>query len=318
MTTEKKTILITGGTGFLGRNLGLFFKDKYNVVLGSRNNKQNFFAQKVTGCTVVPLDVTNIESIRDVVNEFKPEIIIHAAATKFIDLSEKYPMECSDVNILGSQNVARVAIDKGVETVIGISTDKAAPPIRNMYGMSKAVMERIFCSMNGKTKTKFACARYGNVSWSTGSVLPIWQEKSAAGQKIGVTDPEMRRFFFTVSEAVALINTLLENIDEMQGKVLSRQMKAAKMGDLAKLWVKTKGGEWELLGHRPGERLDEFLIGDIELPYTTEREINGIKHYIISFNQKADKPVTEIFSTANAPQMTEEEIIKLISSAPEF
>src|ERR1051326_3309067 len=147
-----KTILITGGSGFLGKRLGLSLKNKYNVILSGRNNKQNFYAEKVSGCKVIALDVTNIESVRDAINEFKPEIIIHAAATKFVDLSEKQPMECVDVNVTGSQNIARVAADKGVGTVIGVSTDKASPPVRNTYGLTKALMERMFCSMNGKTK----------------------------------------------------------------------------------------------------------------------------------------------------------------------
>jgi len=310
-------LLITGGSGFLGRNLGLFFKDKYNVVLGSRNNKLNFLAGKLTGCAVAPIDVSNIESVRDAVNEFKPHIIIHAAATKFVDLSEKFPMECVDVNVVGSQNVARVAADKGVETVLGISTDKAAPPIRNVYGMSKAVMERVFCSMNGKTGTKFACVRYGNVAWSTGSVLPDWKQMWEKTQVIGTTGPEIRRFFFTVEEAVGLVNTALENIDDIQGKVLSREMKSAQIEDILKVWVANKGGKYEKISGRPGERNDEFLVGEIELPYTVEKNYNGIKHFIISFNQKADKPLPEIFSSANAKRLTDEEILKLITNIPE-
>ena len=122
------------------------------------------------------LDVANINSVIDAVNYVKPDIIIHAAATKFVDLSEKYPLECHDVNILGSANIARVAIDKKIEGVIGISSDKASPPVKNIYGMSKAVMEKLFISLSNNHKTKFTCVRYGNVTWSTGSVLPIWSK----------------------------------------------------------------------------------------------------------------------------------------------
>ena len=151
---DKKTILITGGSGFLGRNLALKLKSKYNVFLASRNNKNNVYASKITGCPILPLDVSNIESVRDVLTEVKPNIVIHAAATKFVDLSEKYPMETIDVNVVGSQNIARVCIEKGVEFVVGISTDKACPPVRNIYGLSKATMEKIFCLMDGKTQTR--------------------------------------------------------------------------------------------------------------------------------------------------------------------
>ena len=155
----KQTILITGGTGFLGKRLGSALKDEYNVILAGRNNKMNMYARQFTGCKVIPMDVVNIESVRDTIVSTKPKIIIHAAATKFVDLAEIEPMECIDVNVVGSQNVARVAIDNGIELVIGISTDKASPPIRNTYGLSKAVMERMFCALNGKTMTKFVCVR---------------------------------------------------------------------------------------------------------------------------------------------------------------
>src|SRR5262249_36022839 len=162
----------------------------------------------------LPMDVTNIEAVRDVFVEVKPDIVIHAAATKFVDLAERQPMECVDVNVRGSQNVARGAVEKGARSVIGISTDKASPPVRNTYGLSKALMERMFCSMNGKTDTLFTCVRYGNVAWSTGSVLPIWKRMHDETGVIGTTGPEMRRFFFTVEEAVRLVLTALQNIEE--------------------------------------------------------------------------------------------------------
>ena len=203
----KKRVLITGGSGFLGRNLAINLKDQYEIYLGSRNNKQNFQAKNITGTTTIPLDVSNIESVRDVIRHVKPHIIIHAAATKFVDLSEKFPLETIDVNIVGSQNIARVAMDNNVEYVVGISTDKACPPIRNIYGLSKATMERMFCLLNNQTGTKFACVRYGNVAWSTGSVLPIWKRMHDETGVIGTTGPEMRRFFFTVEHAVELVKT---------------------------------------------------------------------------------------------------------------
>src|SRR5215469_16956771 len=169
---SRRRVLITGGSGFLGRNLALALREDYELTLCARNNKQNARASQLTGCAVLPVDVSRIDSLRDALGEVRPHVVVHAAATKFVDLAERQPMECVDVNVVGSQNVARSAIDFGVEAVIGISTDKAAPPIRNTYGLSKALMERMFCSMNEKSKTRFACVRYGNVAWSTGSVLP--------------------------------------------------------------------------------------------------------------------------------------------------
>lgn len=313
---NEKTILITGGTGFLGKRLALALKARYNVVLGGRDNKRNMNAFLFTGCQVMPLDVSNIESVRDAVVSVKPHIIIHAAATKFVDLAEKEPMECIDVNITGSQNVARVSVDKGVETVIGISTDKASPPVRNTYGLSKALMERLFCSMNGKTGTKFVCVRYGNVAWSTGSVLPIWKRMHEETGVIGTTGPEMRRFFFTVDEAVNLVVTALENVGNLAGKVLSRKMKSAQISEVLRVWISNKGGRWEKIEGRPGEREDEYLIGDLELPYTSEVIYDGIPHYVISFNQKAAKPIKSGLSSANAERLADKEILDILKNPP--
>jgi FlaA1/EpsC-like NDP-sugar epimerase len=313
---QRKTVLITGGTGFLGKRLALDLKTKYHVVLGGRDNKRNMTAFHFTGCEVIPMDVGCIESVRDAVVSTRPDVIIHAAATKFVDLAEKQPMECIDVNVVGSQNVARVAVDKNVEMVIGISTDKASPPVRNTYGLSKALMERLFCSMNGKTGTRFVCVRYGNVAWSTGSVLPIWKRMHEQTGIIGTTGPEMRRFFFTVDEAVRLVVTAMKNVRELQGKVLSRKMKSAQIEDVLRVWIGSKGGRWEKIEGRPGERDDEFLIGDLELPYTSEVMYGGIPHYVISFNQKAVLPLKVGLSSSNAERLSDEEILAIIDNPP--
>ena len=286
-------------------------------MLGARNNKQNLIARDLTRCPVVPLDVTNIESIRDVCIEVRPHTIIHAAATKFVDLSEKFPMECIDVNVLGSQNIVRVAMETNVEVMIGISTDKAAPPIRNTYGLSKALMERLFCSSDRKTATKLACVRYGNVAWSTGSVLPIWKNMHDEFNVIQSTGPEMRRFFFGVQEAADLVRTAMDHIDDIHGKVLAREMKAAQIQDLLTVWTKHKGGRWQRIEGRPGERSDEFLIGDIELPYTREITYNGIRHFIISFHEKVERPIKTALSSANAERLTEREMLELLTSVVE-
>jgi FlaA1/EpsC-like NDP-sugar epimerase len=311
-----KTILITGGTGFIGKRLALTLKPDFRIILGGRNNRLAKQAQDCTGCEALPLDVTNIESIRDIVVTARPDAIIHAAATKFVDNAERQPMECIDVNVLGSQNVARVAMERGIETVIGISTDKASPPVRNTYGMSKALMERIFCSCNGMTGTRFICVRFGNVVWSSGSVFPLWRSMQERTGVIGTTGPEMRRFFFTVDESVRLVLEALRNAERFQGKVLSRKMKAAQIEDVLRVWVSHKGGDWERLPKRPGEREDEFLIGDTETPYTSEVELDGITHYLLSFNEKAERPVPYGLSSGNTDRLTDAEILDLISNAP--
>jgi UDP-N-acetylglucosamine 4,6-dehydratase len=174
----------------------------------------------------------------------------------------------------------------------------------------------VYCSMDGKSGTKFTCVRYGNVAWSTGSVLPIWKKMHEETGVIGTTGPEMRRFFFTVDEAVNLVITALKNIDQVKGKVLSRKMKAAKIEDILTIWTKNNGGKFEKINGRPGERDDEFLIGDLELPYTEEVTYNGITHFLISFNNKVERPLSFGLSSANTDKLSEEEILSIINNPP--
>lgn len=312
-----KKILITGGSGFLGRRLGLRLRELgHDVVLAARNNKQNFLAGAFSGCRTIAMDVANIESIRDIFAQERPEIVIHAAATKFVDVSEVQPMETIDVNVVGSQNVARAAIDRGVKAVIGISTDKAAPPVRNTYGLSKAIMERMFCSMDGRGGTQFMCVRYGNVAWSTASVLVLWKNHLATNGVIETTGPEMLRFFFTVDEAVRLVVTALEHVDELHGTLLSRYMKAAQIKDILDLWCEQESAQWRRIAGRPGERHEETLIGEQELPFTREVFYEGIKHYVISFNRLSESPPALCLSAGNTERLTKEEILQIINHPP--
>lgn len=315
---KKEKLLITGGSGFLGKNLAIKLKDKYDIILTSRNNKQNFIVAKLTGCPVIPMDVSNIESIRDVFSEVSPDIVIHGAATKFVDLCEKFPMEAIDVNITGSQNVARVSVEKGVKIVVGISTDKACPPVRNIYGLTKATMEKMFCLLNNKSDTKFTCVRYGNVAWSTGSVFPIWQEMFDKDKILRTTGPEMRRFFFTIDQAVNLVESAIDNIDITNGNLLSREMKSAQMSDILDVWIKNLGGTWEGLEGRPGERTDEYLVGELELPYVTELMLNNIRHFLISPNEKAPIPYHSVVHSNNCTRLSEEEILEILHAVPDI
>ena len=308
----KKKILITGGTGFLGINLAKKFSKEFNVILSGRNNKLNYIAKNKTQCEVIPLDVSNINSVRDGVNYVKPDIIIHAAATKFVDLSEKFPFETIDSNIIGSTNIARVSIDKKIKTVIGISTDKASPPIKNIYGLSKSIMERLFLSSSKQSNTQFLCVRYGNVAWSTGSVLPIWKRMFDKNKTILTTGPYMRRFFFLVSDAVALVDTALKNIKFLNGRILSREMKSAQMIDIIKTWINIYGGKYNIIGSRSGDRQDEYLIGEEELKYTVEKKINNIKHYIIDFSKTDKNSIKKIVSSSTAEKLSNFDISKIL------
>lgn len=310
-------ILITGGTGFLGRRLAKSFREQgAEVILTGRNHDQNRFAGEFSGCAVLPSDIANIESVRDVIAETKPDIIIHAAASKYVDTAEANPMECLDVNVTGSQNIARVAIANSVKIVVGISTDKATPPVTNTYGLTKALMERVYCAMNGKTATKFVCVRFGNMPWSTGSVFPIWRRMIEQTGVIQSTGSQMTRLFTLPDEAVKLVATAINHIDEVQGAVLCRAMKAGLIRDFLEVWTKRKGGSWEAVEPRPGERNYEHLIGEAELAYTSEVRFDDAKHYLITPNKLARNPLTEIVSSTNTQRFNEEEIWGIIGNPP--
>jgi len=312
-----ETILITGGTGFLGKRLGMKLSANHTVVLTGRNNKHNMDAQQFTGCVTLPMDVTNIESVRDIFAEVRPTVVVHAAATKYVDLSEQQPMECIDVNVFGSQNLARVCVEKGVSTVIGMSTDKSAPPVANTYGLTKALMERVFCAMNNKTlTTRFACVRHGNIAWSTGSVFPLWKKMHDNAGVIGSTGPDMTRYFSSVDDAVDLVITAIENIEQLQGAVISREMKAALIRNILDLWIREKGGRWEKIEGRPGERPHEFLMGEPELPYTSMATFGGVRHYVTKFNHPVAEPLSAPLTSATAKRLSEAELLNFIYHPP--
>ena len=308
----KKKILITGGNGFLGLHLAQRLKKNFNITLGSRNNKNNFLVEKKTNCKTFPLDITNINSVRDAINFCKPDIIIHAGATKFVGLSETQPFECADVNIMGSCNIARTAIDKRVKLVIGISTDKATQPIQNFYGMSKAAMEKIFLLSNKLSKTKFLCVRYGNVAWSTGSVLPIWKEMFKKNKTILTTGPYMRRFFFTADDAVDLVIAALENSKKIAGKILCPEMKSSRMIDILKVWVKKYGGKYKIINKRDGDRLDEYLIAENEKDFTKNFYHKKKKYYVIDFSKKIKNAISQTVTSENCQKLSEKEISQLL------
>lgn len=311
-----KTILITGGSGFLGRHLALALKDRYRVILGSRNNGANHHAEMVTGCPAVPLDVADAASVRDVFLSCRPHYVVHAAATKFVDRSERYPYECVDVNIRGSEHIARISQELGVERVIGVSTDKAAPPVGNLYGHSKAVMERLFTALDGTTATRFACVRFGNIAWSTGSIFPIWKHMLQDDGVVRSTGPRMRRFFFSVEDAAALVIAALEHVDVTAGRVLSLKMKAAQVSDLLDVWVRCRGGSWIEVAARPGDKDDEYLIGDLEVPVTTELHLGGNDYYAIAFNQRATTPIGSAVSSATVARLSQQEMERLVLREP--
>ncbi|MEP7268550.1 MAG: SDR family NAD(P)-dependent oxidoreductase [Saprospiraceae bacterium] len=309
-------VLITGGTGFLGRALAQKLKREYQVFICGRNNTQNSFAQMTTGCQAIPADIASMESIRDAFNQVNPDIVIHAAATKFVDISEREPFEAVDINVNGSANVARLAIDRKCKMVIGISTDKAAPPITNTYALTKALMERMYCTSNGRSETKFACVRFGNIAWSSGSVFPIWKKMVRLHGKIESTGPHMRRYLISADKAAELVIRAIDNIDLIQGGVLIPDMKAILIKDVLNIFAEQAKVEWVQIPSRPGERVDEYLLGEAELEYSHELMIDNLKHFLYSPNKKSAVPITTVVSSQVAEHFTNDEILSFINEDP--
>jgi len=311
-----KRVFITGGSGFLGRAVGCRLVEGYDVFLGSRNNARNEDAAREVGCEALPLDISNIESVRDAFVRTRPDAIVHAAATKFVQLSERQPFETVDVNVLGSQNVARVALERDIPVVIGVSTDKSAPPTRTTYGLSKALMERMFCALDEVGNTRFACVRFGNMAWSTGSVLPEWRRMLDTTGVVGTTGPEMRRYMCSVDEAAHMVVNVMEHIDDVRGHVVSRRMKAAQIGDLLEAFLQRLGGRRECLPTRPGDSVDEVLIGESEVPFTREVAVGGTTSLLLHFAKRTHRPIEGPLSSDIAERFSPDELTGLIDAEP--
>lgn len=251
------------------------------------------------------------------------DTVVHAAAMKRIETCEADPTEAQQTNIGGSINVALAAIDAGVERAVLLSTDKA-PAAHTLYGMTKAVAERIWVQSNtyaaGRTPcTKLACTRYGNVLGSRGSVLARWRQEKAAGQPLTLTDVRATRFWMTLTMAVDLVVAAL---GEMQGgEIFVPRVPSAAVLDLARAVAETDGvyapGHVEV-GLRPGERLHETLISEDEMRHTTVRE----GRYVIQPEAvvwRTPRPLgppagcTAYRSDTNPDQWTVEELRRLIA-----
>ena len=296
-------VLITGGTGTVGKAL-ISQNDKEYISI-SRN--EGNIAKLKREYPNVKCYVGNIEDkslLLRVFKDVKPDVVIHAAAMKHIDLMETNPIAGCNVNVVGSLNVAEASLINDVPITIGVSTDKACLP-ESVYGASKYIMERVFMNTN-TDENRFALTRFANVAHSAGSVLPFWLNLHKQLKPLKLTDPNMNRLIFTKEDAASLINRTIDFTRENGGGfVKSYKMKCVNMLDLAKVI----SDDIEIVGKRPGEKTDEDLISEREIARTF---IYGDDIHIRmdenEDNNKLDRP----YNSASADKMTEEEMRELI------
>lgn len=279
---SNKTILVTGAGGSIGSEICrqvMKFKPKKILLLGHGENSiyqiDMELRQNVSLETkVIPIiaDVQDRNRIFDIVCDYKPDVIYHAAAHKHVPLMEYNPMEAVKNNIFGTKNVAEAADAFGVGYFVMISTDKAVNP-PNVMGATKRFAEMIVQNLAKESETKFAAVRFGNVLGSRGSVIPLFKKQIAKGGPVTVTDPEMTRYFMTIPEASRLViqaGTLANN-----GEVFVLDMgEPVKIVDLARNLIKLSGYDKEEIdiefsGIRPGEKLYEELldVNEIQIGY---------------------------------------------------
>ena len=296
-------VLITGGTGTVGKAL---IAQNDNEYISISRNEENI-ANLKRDYPNVKCYVGNIEDkslLLRVFKEVKPDVVVHSAAMKHIDLMELNPIAGCNVNVMGSLNVVEASIINDVPITIGISTDKACLS-ESVYGASKYLMERVFMNTN-TDENRFSLTRFANVAHSAGSVLPFWLKLKKEGSPLKLTDPNMNRLIFTKEDAASLINRTIDFTKENGGGfVKSYKMKCVNMLDLAKVI----SDDIEVVGKRPGEKTDEDLISEREISRTF---IYGDDIHIRMEKNKDNNKLSEPYNSASAEHMTKEEIEKLV------
>ena len=197
------------------------------------------------------------------------DLIVHAAATKIVPTAEYNPFECVKTNINGAMNVIDASIDKRVQRVVALSTDKASNPV-NLYGATKLASDKLFVAGNsysGSHDTRFSVVRYGNVMGSRGSVIPYFLDQARSG-RLSITDVRMTRFMIELEQAVELIWYALENM--VGGEIYVKKIPSMRLLDIAEA-VAPKARH-EIIGIRPGEKLHEQMVGPEDAAHTYEYE----------------------------------------------
>lgn len=271
---KNKTLMITGGTGSFGNAvLNRFLKtDIGEIRIFSRDEKKQddmrheFQAKMPDVADKIKFYIGDVRDLQSVKNAMHGvNYIFHAAALKQVPSCEFFPMEAVRTNVIGTDNVLTAAIEGGVESVICLSTDKAAYPI-NAMGITKAIEEKVAVARSRNSgKTKICCTRYGNVMCSRGSVIPLWIEQIKNGQPITITEPKMTRFIMSLDEAVDLVLFAFEHGEN--GDLLIQKAPACTIMTQAQAVCELFGGKKEdirVIGIRHGEKMYETLLTNEE------------------------------------------------------
>jgi UDP-N-acetylglucosamine 4,6-dehydratase (inverting) len=262
---NEKSVLITGGSGSLGKHLTKHILTKFpkvkRLVIFSRDEQKQFeMAQEYPKSKYPAMryfigDVRDADRLKKAFSEI--DYVIHAAAMKHVPIAEYNPMECVKTNVLGAENVINACLEMGVGNVVALSTDKAAAPI-NLYGATKLCSDKLFVAANnikGKANVKFSVVRYGNVMGSSGSVIPFFMKKKKDGI-LPITDPNMTRFNISLQAGVDMVLHALETA--WGGEIFVPKIPSYKIVDVA-----TAIGpecKQEIVGIRPGEKIHEEMI----------------------------------------------------------
>lgn len=290
---KNKTVVVTGGTGSIGKVLVKRLLSNHDIdipkkiIVFSRDEaKQHFMRLEYEHRENADFDLLynnfkkllefRIGDVRDyhsVCGVLKgADIVINAAALKQVPSCEYFPFEAVQTNIVGPENIIRAIRenDLKVQTVVGVSTDKACKPVCAM-GMSKSLMERLFIGANILNPgTRFICVRYGNVLASRGSVIPLFHEQIRRGGPVTITDERMTRFLLPLEKAVDIIIAAIKGANP--GETYVPKVASTNMVDVAKALIGDRKIKINITGVRPGEKIDEIMISEEEAWRTVSRK----------------------------------------------
>jgi len=299
-----KKVLITGGSGTVGSSFIEQYYNEYQFYNISRNEMQIAnLKQKFPKVKSFVSDICDLDSTINIFEQVKPDIVIHAAAMKHINLAEVNSSAAVEINVIGSLNIIKASIRAEVPLTIGISTDKACNP-DSVYGYTKRMMETMFMQHHNE-KTKFVCTRFANVANSNGSVIPFWVKEAEKGNALKLTDPGMNRLMFSKKDSAKLIYKAIDYgqfTDE--SFILCKIMKNVNLLELAK---SLSDKDVEIIGKRPGEKLNETLISERELPYTYV-----VDDYVYILSTKQQNNLKKEHSSENAEWMSVKELEELV------